>query len=321
MTKQQSEVNEADSVKQTDILEGIPSVNIWKAVFARIKRNKVAVICAQYIFLNLLIAFFYPILMADGPFNLNPQRTRKFGGGANAFPSLRYPAGTDQLGLDSFSRLLGGAETSIMVGVLSTLIAIIIGTVVGLFAGYYQSWFEEVAMRITDFFLAIPFLILALVIVRFIQSSESAFLNSISYVMVITLIIGFFGWAGLTRLVTANTKQVATMEYISAAKVIGVSNIKIIFSHILPNVLAPIVVLAAIFIGGGILSEAGLAFIGFVDPYNTLSWGVSVSLAQPKLIEHPEQALFPGFAIFFLVLSINLLGDTLRDALDPRLKE
>ena len=95
----------------------------------------------------------------------------------------------------------------------------------------------------------------------------------------------------------------------------------IIFSHIFPNVLAPIVVLAAIFIGGGILSEAGLAFIGFVDPYNTISWGVSVSLAQTKLTEHPEQALYPGFFIFFLVLAINLLGDTLRDALDPRLRD
>ncbi len=310
-----------ETVKEKDVLEGIPTINIWKAVLDRIKRNKIAVICAQYIFLMLLIAFFYPILVGDGPYSLAPQTTRKFGGGANAFPNLKYPAGTDQLGLDSFSRLLGGSETSIIVGVLSTAISIVIGTIVGLVAGFYQGWFEEVAMRITDFFLAIPFLILALVIVQFLQTSDDPFLSSISYVLIITLVIGFFGWAGLTRLVTANTKQVSSMEYIAAARVVGVSNRKIIFSHILPNILAPIVVLGAIFIGGGILSEAGLAFIGFSDPYNTLSWGISVNLATDKLIEHPEQALAPGFAIFFLVLAINLLGDTLRDALDPRLKE
>ncbi len=319
MTEQKAEIIE-EHVENIDE-KAIPSANIWIAVIRRIKKNNVAIICFEYIMLNVLIAFFYPILMADGPLSLNPGMSSRFGGGANAFPSLRYPGGTDQLGMDSFTRLLAGSETSILVGLFSTLISLIIGTILGLYAGYYQGTTEELVMRITDFFLAVPFLILALVLVQLIQNSKLPYLKSLSHVEIITLVLGFFGWAALARLVTANTKQVASMEYVQAAKVVGVSNQKIIFSHIFPNVLAPIVVLGALYVGGGILSEAGLAFLGIGDPFNTISWGISVNQSQAKLGEHPEQALIPGFAIFFLVLAINLLGDTLRDALDPRLKE
>ncbi|MCY3410864.1 MAG: ABC transporter permease [Candidatus Heimdallarchaeota archaeon] len=303
------------------VMQGIPSVNLWKLVILRIKKNGVAVICFQWIVLMIVIAFFHPVLMGDGPSSLAPNLTRKFGGGANGSPSLRYPFGTQILGMDLFSRVLAGSETSILVGVMSTIISILIGVTLGLIAGYYQSHTEEIIMRITDFFLAIPFLILALVLIQLIRNSDNPFLASLSHVTIITLVIGVFGWAGLTRLVTANTKQVSNMEYVQAARVIGVKDSSIIFNHIFPNILAPIVILAAIFIGGGILSEAGLAFLGFGDPINTISWGIDVNQSREKMGEHPEQALLPGFAIFLLVLSINLLGDALRDALDPRLRD
>jgi ABC-type dipeptide/oligopeptide/nickel transport system permease subunit len=316
-----TETNIETDKDEVRVLQEIPSVNMWKLVIKRIKKNKVAVICFQWIILMILIAFFHPILMGDGPSSLAPTLTRKIGGGANGFPSLRYPFGTQILGMDLFSRVMAGSETSILVGIFSTAISITIGVVLGLIAGYYGGKIEETIMRITDFFLAVPFLILALVLIQLIRNSANAFLASLSHVTIITLVIGFFGWAGLCRLVTANTKQVSKMEYVQAARVIGVRDRSIIFNHIFPNILAPIVILAAIFIGGGILSEAGLAFLGFGDSINTISWGIDVNQAQDQMTRNPEQALLPGFSIFFLVLSINLLGDALRDALDPRLRD
>jgi ABC-type dipeptide/oligopeptide/nickel transport system permease subunit len=176
-------------------------------------------------------------------------------------------------------------------------------------------------MRFTDLILAVPFLVLALILIRIINSGNATFLENVSYVAIIAMLIGLFGWAGLARLVTANVKQVEALEYVQAVKIMGARDRRIIFLHVLPNVLAPIIVVVALFVASSILSEAGLAFLGFADPANTLSWGVEVSQNQNILRLHPDQVLIPGFAIFFLVLSVNVFGDALRDALDPRLKE
>lgn len=293
----------------------------WGIVLGRLRRNKVAIISFYYILLNIIIAFLYPILMGSSPITTDPGHDRRFGGGASEFPSLKYPSGTDLRGMDSFSRLLAGSETSISVGVLSTMIAMIIGVLVGLYAGFYQGKTEEILMRITDLFLAVPFLIIALILLRLVDLGQADAIDSLTHVQIITILIGIFGWAGLARLVTANVKQVSSLEYVDAVRIMGASNTRIIYIHVLPNVMTPIIVIGALFVAGGILAEAGLAFLGFGDPSNTISWGIQVNLARPKLSEHPEQALMPGFAIFFLVLSINLFGDALADALNPRLKE
>lgn len=323
---------EKDSIKESVVKEErvqqrviIASRSIsqsqWKITYARLRKNRVAIISFYYICLNILIALIHPILMAFDPNGSVPGHDRRFGGGASAFPSLKYPGGTDLRGMDSFARVLAGSETSLTVGILSTIIAMVIGILVGLYAGYYQGKTEEILMRITDLFLAVPFLIIALILLRLVDLGQADAIDSLSHVQIITLLIGIFGWAGLARLVTANVKQVSALEYIHAAKIMGASNRRILFIHVFPNVLPPIIVIGALFIAGGILAEAGLAFLGFGDPTNTLSWGIQVNLARPKLFEHPEQALIPGFAIFFLVLSVNLFGDGLRDALDPRLKD
>ncbi|MCE7734563.1 MAG: ABC transporter permease [Candidatus Heimdallarchaeota archaeon] len=293
----------------------------WGIVYGRLRRNRVAVISFYYISLNILIAIIYPVLMGSSPITTDPGHDRRFGGGASEFPTLKYPSGTDLRGMDSFARLLAGSQTSISVGVLSTAIALIIGVIVGLYAGYYQGKTEEVLMRITDLFLAVPFLIIALILLRLVDLGQADAIDALTHVQIITILIGIFGWAGLARLVTANVKQVSSLEYIDAVKIMGASSNRILFIHVLPNVLTPIIVIGALFVAGGILAEAGLAFLGFGDPSNTISWGIQVNIARPKLSEHPEQALMPGFAIFFLVLSINLFGDALSDALNPRLKE
>lgn len=306
--------------KEQKVKEVTPSTNLWIVVFQRLRRNKVAMLAFYYIFLNILIAIFYPILIPYSPLERAPGKDSKFGGGVVAFPTLKYPAGVNQAGQDTFSRLLAGSEVSILVGIFATLISVVLGVAVGLLAGYYQGKIEEILMRVVDLFLAVPFLLIAIVLVQIIVSGEAQFLEGVPTVWVITFVIGFFGWAGLARLVTANVKQVASLEYVSAVRIMGARDIRILFVHILPNVSAPIIVITALFTASAILSEAGLAFLRIGDPENTVSWGIMVSNGRNTLTTHPEISLLPGFAIFFLVLCINLFGDALRDALDPKLK-
>ncbi len=304
----------------TPTLKPKKSKSEWVIVFDRIKRNQIALISMYYILFNIMIAIFFPLFIPYDPKSYAPGDIQRFGGGAYGRPNLKFPAGTSPVGFDVYSQLLAGTETSLLVGLFATLISVIIGTAVGLLAGYYKGWVEEVLMRITDIFLTLPFLIMALILLAAIKNGEVPVLSNLSTIQIITLILGFFGWAGLARLVTANTKQVSNLEYIDAIRLIGARDRRIILIHVLPNVLTSIIILSALLIGGAILSEAGLAFLGFGDP-TTVSWGTLVSNGRAQFNSYPEQALIPGFTIFFLVLAINLFGDAVRDALDPKLKE
>lgn len=297
------------------------SPNQWILIVRRLRKNRVAMLGFYYIILNFILAIFYPLIIQFNPTQSGPSSDSPFGGGAKAFPNLKYPFGTSQIGHDSFSRMMAGTETSILVGIIATMVSVVIGVIIGLFAGYYKGRVEEILMRITDLFLAVPFLVIALILIRVINSGNSSILSGLSHVTIITMLIGIFGWAGLARLVTANVKQVSALEYVAAVKIMGARDSRILIFHVLPNVLAPVIVIAALFMASAILSEAGLAFLGFADPANTLSWGVEVSQNRDILRLHPDQTLIPGFAIFFLVLAVNLFGDAVRDALDPRLKE
>ncbi len=292
----------------------------WTLVWRRYRKNKVAVLSATLVVGITLLAIIYPLLMPFSPVGTTPLFDAWNGGGSLANPNLKYPGGTDILGRDEFSRLLAGSEVSLTVGLFSTVMSVLIGVTLGALAGYYRGWTEEVIMRITDMFLALPFLVIAILAVSFIRRGRLVFLRRIPQSVVIIIVLGIFGWAGLCRLVTANTKQIYNLDYVNAARVLGASNRRIILVHILPNILAPIIVIATISIAGGILSEAGLTFLGLGSP-TTISWGQMVNEAQTVLKTNPELALLPGFAIFFVVLAFNLLGDALRDALDPRLRE
>ena len=292
----------------------------WTLVWRRYRKNKVALLSAVLVVGITIIAIVYPILMPFSPVGTSPLFDAWNGGGSIANPNLKYPGGTDILGRDEFSRLLAGSEVSLTVGLFSTIMSLVIGVSLGALAGYYRGWTEEIIMRITDMFLALPFLVIAILAVSFIRRGRLEFLRKIPQSVVIIIVLGVFGWAGLCRLVTANTKQIYNLDYVNAARVLGASNRRIILVHILPNILAPIIVIGTISIAGGILSEAGLTFLGLGSP-TTISWGQMVNEAQTVLKTNPELALLPGFAIFFVVLAFNLLGDALRDALDPRLRE
>ena len=292
----------------------------WSLVWRRYMKNKIAVVSGAIVIIVTIIAIIYPILVPFSPIGIIPIYDSWNGGGALSNPNLKYPGGTDILGRDEFSRILAGSEVSLTVGIFSTILSVLIGVTLGALAGYYRGWTEEIIMRITDMFLALPFLVIAILAVSFIRRGRLVFLRQIPQSIVIILVLGVFGWAGLCRLVSANTRQIYNLDYVNAARVLGASNRRIIMIHILPNILAPIIVIGTLAIAGGILSEAGLTFLGLGSP-TTISWGQMVNEAQTVLKTNPELALLPGFAIFFVVLAFNLLGDALRDALDPRLRE
>ena len=300
------------------------SQNFWKVTWLRMQNNRFAVLCLYFLALLLLVAVLYPYFMSFGPLTL--VNNDVLGGGGTSQPaSLKYPAGVTDHGRDLYSRLLAGAATSVIVGAVSTAILMVIGVLMGVSAGYYGGRTEEIISRIIDFFLAVPFLLVAAILVRFRTNGGDSLLSdvlqNISNIQLITLTIGIFGWTTVARVTIAQCKQVLTLEYISAARVLGAGDLRIIFKHVLPNMLATLIVLATLAIAGGILSEAGLSFLGFGDPVQDVSWGLDIFTGQGVISDNLENVVLPGLAIFFVVLAVNLLGDALRDALDPRLRD
>ena len=225
-------------------------------------------------------------------------------------PSAEHWMGTDQLGRDVLSRMIYGARISLLIGTVVVGLAASIGTVVGLIAGYAGGWLDEGLMRLTDVFFAFPALILAMAI-------SGALGPSLTNAMIAIAIVS---WPVYARLVRAQVLSLREREYVEAAHSLGASSPRIIWQHILPNTLAPLLVQASFDMGGAILSAAGLSFIGFGAQPPTAEWGVMISDGRNYIVTQPWLSLFPGLAILLTVAAFNLIGDGLRDALDPRLR-
>ncbi len=225
-------------------------------------------------------------------------------------PSAEHWLGTDQLGRDIYTRLMYGARISLTVGIGVVLGSGSIGIVVGLWAGFQRGWVDEVLMRITDIFLAFPALILAMAIAGALGPSLN---NAMIAITMVT-------WPVYARLVRGQTLSLRERPYVEAARGLGASTPAILFRHVLPNMLAPLLVQASFDMGGAILSAAGLSFIGFGAQPPTPEWGVMISEGRKFITTHLWLSLFPGIAIFLTVAAFNLIGDGLRDAFDPRLR-
>lgn len=226
-------------------------------------------------------------------------------------PGPAHALGTDALGRDLLSRVLYGGRVSLMVGVGVELVAALIGVLVGLLAGYYGGWLDGLLMRVTDVVMAFPSLVLA---IGLIAVFEKPGLDKVFLVLVL------LGWTTIARVVRGEVLSLKTREYVQAARAVGVGDAAILRRHLLPNCLAPTVVVATIGVGGNMVAEAGLSFLGLGAQAPTISWGAMLAEGQTFLASAPWVAVFPGLALMLAVLGINLLGDGLRDLLDPRLR-
>lgn len=238
---------------------------------------------------------------------------------AAAPPSWSHPFGTDALGQDQLARILQGGRVSLSVGVASMAVAVLLGTLVGAIAGFYGGIVDGVLMRITDLFLALPQLPLLLLIVYLFRESMKKIAGAeLGIFILIVLLIGGLNWMSVARLVRANFLKLREMEFVSAARAIGAKPARLIWLHLLPNVLSVIIVAATLAVGNAILTESTLSFLGLGFPPDVPTWGRMLFDAKDYLESAPHMAIFPGLAIFLTVLSINYIGDGLRDALDPK---
>jgi peptide/nickel transport system permease protein len=223
-------------------------------------------------------------------------------------PSLAHLMGTDQLGRDQLSRLMYGGRFSLQVGILATLVAMVAGTLLGAIAGYYRDPVDTLIMRFTDFVLAIPRLLLLLLIGGVFGTS----------LVLIIILIGLTAWMHVARLVRASFLSLREREFVDAARVLGAGDTRLIVKHILPNALGPIIVAATLGVAGAILAESTLSYLGYGVQPPTPTWGNMLQNAQTEMYAAPWLAVFPGLLIFVSIMSINFVGDGLRDALDPR---
>jgi peptide/nickel transport system permease protein len=225
-------------------------------------------------------------------------------------PSAQHWLGTDIQGRDIWSRLVYGARVSLTVGLISQGIALALGVSLGLVAGFYGKWVDEIVMRLADVTLAFPTLLLLIAMVAALQPSEA----------VVFATIGIVGWAGMARIVRGQVLVVRQLEYIQAIRALGAGDLRIMIQHVLPNVIAPVVIAATLGVAGAIMAEAALSFLGLGVPPPAPSWGSMIADGRDleQLRRAPWTSVFPGIAIGAAVLGFNLLGDALRDALDPR---
>ncbi|MCD8552928.1 ABC transporter permease [Seleniivibrio sp.] len=249
----------------------------------------------------IVVAIFAPFIATHDPTAINLNNIF-------AAPSAQNFFGTDELGRDVFSRIVYGSRISLFVGFVAVGISLLIGVILGLVAGYFGGWTDIIIMRIVDIMLCFPAFFLILAVIAFLNPS----------VFNVMAVIGLTGWMGVTRLVRAEVMSVKTRDYITAAQVQGLSTNIIMFKHILPNVMTPIFVTATLGIAGAILTESSLSFLGLGVQPPTPSWGNILTAGKDNIMFAWWLSMFPGLAIFITVLGYNLLGEGLRDVLDPK---
>ncbi|CAN5662903.1 hypothetical protein BH23GEM7_BH23GEM7_38460 [soil metagenome] len=280
----------------------------WAIAARQFRRNKVAMFGLGVMILLYIITLLTPLIAPFDPAAQgNIVLTRYLS------PSWENLMGTDKFGRDIFSRVLFGARISLSIGFVAVGIGVALGTVLGAIAGYFGGAVDTVIMRFTDMMLSIPRLVLLIVVIALFQEAQNP-------IWVVVIVLGLTGWMGVARIVRGEVLSLREREFVQAARALGMNDGRIISRHIIPNTLAPIIVYATLGIGNTILIEAGLSFLGLGVQPPTPSWGNMIADGKDALITAWWIATFPGLAIVFTVTAFNLLGDGLRDALDPRLR-
>ena len=272
----------------------------------KFRHNKRAMFGVIVVLIVALAVLILPLVMDLDPFTTDAEA------GFNTPPSAQHILGTDDVGRDLFARLLYGGRISLLVGIASTCVSVLIGVPLGLVAGYYRGIWETIIMRAADIFMSFPSMILILVLVAVFGPS----------IFNVTVVIGVLGWTSIAKLIYGNTLSLREKEYIEAARAMGMKNRKIIFTEILPNAIAPVWVTIAFRVSSAILTESSLSFLGLGVQTPQASWGNIIFAAQNLLVltARPWVWIPPGICIILVVVGFNFIGEGVRDALDPKMK-
>lgn len=276
----------------------------WRRVWDRFKRFKPGIVAGGFILVLCVIGAFPTVFEPYDP--LMPE-SRLRGEG----PTWSHPLGRDDIGRDILSRLIRGTRVALTVGIVSTLISLTVGVTVGAVSGYFGGWVDTILSRFVDALMAFPILVLLIVLAAVLGPSF----------WMTVWVIGLTVWSTYARVVRADVLSVREREFVFAARALGANDARIIFRHVLPNVIGPVIVISTLSVGSIIILEAALSFLGFGIQRPTPSWGNMLADARQNILTFPHIAYPPGIMIFLTVLAFNLLGDGLRDALDPRQRE
>ena len=286
--------------------EGAPS-SMWGEAWKRLRRRPLFWFAATIIFFAITISLFPSLFTSQDPRYC--ELSRSLGG-----PELwSHPFGFDKQGCDIYSRVIYGARASVSVGVLTTIAVVIIGGTIGAIAGYVGGWIDALLSRITDVFFAIPLLLAAIVFMQMFKESRS--------IAMVVIVLSTFAWTSIARITRGSVMSAKNEEFVTAARATGASRGRILMSHIIPNSMAPIIVYATVALGTFIVSEASLSFMGIGLPPTIVSWGADISTAKDQLSDAPMVLFYPAVALALTVLSFIMMGDAVREALDPKARK
>jgi oligopeptide transport system permease protein len=281
-----------------------PSLSFWADAWRRLKKNKVAMASLIFILLLLICAIFIPIFSSNDYFTTDLA-------GKNKKPSAEHWFGTDDLGRDMFVRIWYGARISLEVGFAAAFVDLIVGVIWGGIAGFYGGKVDEVMMRIADILFAVPYLLVVILLLVVMQPG----VGTIIVALTIT------GWIGMARIVRGQIMQLKAQEFVLAARSLGADNSRLIFKHLIPNALGPIIVTLSLTVPTAIFTESFLSFIGLGVAAPIASWGTMSAEGLPAMKYYPWRLMFPAIFISISMLAFNLFGDGIRDAVDPRLRK
>lgn len=285
--------------------ESAPS-SMWGEAWKYLRKRPLFWISAATITLVLIMAAFPQLFTSTDPRFCELSRSA-------AGPEPGHPFGFNRQGCDIYARVIYGARTSVIVGVMATALVTVIGVIFGSLAGYIGKWADTLLSRITDIFFAIPFVLGAIVIMQLFKEGRT--------VWMVVLVLGVFGWPQIARITRGAVMSTKNEEFVTAARATGSPEWKILLSHILPNAAAPVIVYATVALGSFIVTEATLSFLGLGLPTSVVSWGADISAAQTSLRTNPMILFWPSIALALTVLSFIMMGDVVRDALDPNARK
>ena len=286
--------------------EGAPS-SMWGEAWKRLRRRPAFWFAATIILFAVMISVFPWLFTSQDP------RYCVLSNSLGAPELWSHPFGFDKQGCDIYSRVIYGARASVSVGILTTIAVTLIGGTIGALAGYFGGWLDSLLSRITDVFFAIPLLLAAIVFMQMFKDSRS--------ITMVVVVLSAFAWTSIARITRGSVMSAKNEEFVTAARATGASRARILMNHIIPNSMAPIIVYATVALGTFIVSEASLSFMGIGLPSSVVSWGADISTAKDQLSDAPMVLFYPATALALTVLSFIMMGDAVREALDPKARK